>query len=87
MHRERETESACACVCVLLIHYVMKLMSNSGEQTCQICSENVGRAENGDPFVACDVCSFSVCRPWYEYETKYGNQSCPQCKTIYKGTL
>ncbi|CDY65414.1 BnaCnng46970D [Brassica napus] len=64
----------------------MKLMSNSGEQTCQICSENVGRAENGDPFVACDVCSFSVCRPWYEYETKYGNQSCPQCKTIYKGS-
>lgn len=69
----------------------MKLMSNAaGEQTCKICTENVGRAENGDPFVACDVCSFSVCRPCYEYERRYGNQSCPQCKNRYKrhkGTL
>ncbi|CAN7002117.1 unnamed protein product, partial [Brassica rapa subsp. trilocularis] len=84
-----ETESACACVCLCLTHTLrrrnVKLMSNSaGEQTCQICTENVGRAENGYPFVACDVCSFSVCRPCYEYERRYGNQSCPQCKNRYK---
>ncbi|KAF8081142.1 hypothetical protein N665_0903s0023 [Sinapis alba] len=60
-------------------------MSNAaGEQTCQICTENIGRTENGDLFVACDVCSFSVCRPCYEFERKDGDQSCPQCKTRYK---
>ncbi|KAL0900428.1 hypothetical protein Bca101_084389 [Brassica carinata] len=57
----------------------------AGEQTCQICTENIGGNENGDPFVACDVCSFSVCRPCYEFDQrKDGDQSCPQCKTRYK---
>ncbi|CAN7107361.1 unnamed protein product [Brassica rapa subsp. narinosa] len=79
----------CMCTCLCLTHTLrrrnVKLMSNAaGEQTCKICTENVGRAENGDPFVACDVCSFSVCRPCYEYERRYGNQSCPQCKNRYK---
>lgn len=44
--------------------------------------------ENGlwflSPFVACDFCSYPVCRPCYEYERKHGNHSCPQCKTTYK---
>ncbi|KAL2940411.1 Cellulose synthase A catalytic subunit 3 [UDP-forming] [Bienertia sinuspersici] len=51
---------------------------------CQICGEDVGKAVNGEPFVACDECGFPVCRPCYEYERKKGNQSCPQCKTRYK---
>lgn len=60
-------------------------MSNAGgELICQICSENVGKTMDGDFFVACDFCSFPVCRPCYEYERKDGNQSCPQCKTRYK---
>lgn len=59
-------------------------MKNLGGQVCQICGDNVGKTAAGEPFIACDVCSFPVCRPCYEYERKDGNQSCPQCKTRYK---
>ncbi|KAK6119245.1 hypothetical protein DH2020_047008 [Rehmannia glutinosa] len=61
-----------------------KTSMNMGSQVCQICSDNVGLTVDGEPFVACDVCAFPVCRPCYEYERKDGNQSCPQCKTRYK---
>ncbi|TYI13548.1 hypothetical protein ES332_A08G065700v1 [Gossypium tomentosum] len=61
-----------------------KPMKNLGGQTCQICGDNVGKNTDGDPFIACNVCAFPVCRPCYEYERKDGNQSCPQCKTRYK---
>ncbi|GMH20150.1 hypothetical protein Nepgr_021991 [Nepenthes gracilis] len=54
------------------------------DQDCQICSDKVGSNVDGEPFVACDICAFPVCRPCYEYERKDGNQSCPQCKTKYK---
>ncbi|KAK8635774.1 hypothetical protein V6N13_004492 [Hibiscus sabdariffa] len=57
---------------------------NLGGQACQICGDNVGKNMDGDPFIACDVCAFPVCRPCYEYERKDGNLSCPQCKTRYK---
>ncbi|XXG64145.1 hypothetical protein AAC387_Pa05g2176 [Persea americana] len=53
-------------------------------QVCQICGDEVGTAVDGELFVACDVCSFPVCRLCYEYERKDGKQSCPQCKTRYK---
>ncbi|CAM8952457.1 unnamed protein product [Rhodiola kirilowii] len=53
-------------------------------QICQICGDNVGKTAEGEPFVACNICAFPVCRPCYEYERKDGNQSCPQCKTRYK---
>lgn len=59
-------------------------MKSLGGQVCQICGDNVGKTVDGEPFVACDVCAFPVCRPCYEYERKDGNQSCPQCKTRYK---
>ena len=55
-----------------------------GDRVCQICNDNVGATVDGEPFVACSVCAFPVCRPCYEYERKDGNQSCPQCKTKYK---
>ncbi|XWS59131.1 hypothetical protein CRYUN_Cryun08bG0095800 [Craigia yunnanensis] len=55
-----------------------------GGQVCQICSDHVGLTADGEPFVACHVCVFPVCRPCYEYERKDGTQSCPQCKTKYK---
>lgn len=55
-----------------------------GGQVCQICGDNVGKTVDGEPFIACNVCAFPVCRPCYEYERKDGNQSCPQCKTRYK---
>ncbi|KAG9133853.1 hypothetical protein Leryth_017938 [Lithospermum erythrorhizon] len=61
-----------------------KVSKNLGEQVCQICSDGVGKTVDGESFVACDVCSFPVCRPCYEYERKDGNQACPQCKTRYK---
>uniref|UniRef100_A0A6N2N5N7 Cellulose synthase n=1 Tax=Salix viminalis TaxID=40686 RepID=A0A6N2N5N7_SALVM len=53
-------------------------------QVCQICSDDIGKTIDGEPFVACHVCAFPVCRPCYEYERKDGNHSCPQCKTKYK---
>nr|GEX53069.1 cellulose synthase A catalytic subunit 3 [UDP-forming] [Tanacetum cinerariifolium] len=59
-------------------------MKSVGGQVCQICGDPVGTTANGDPFAACDVCAFPVCRPCYEYERKDGNKSCPQCKTRYK---
>ncbi|KAJ9685707.1 hypothetical protein PVL29_017658 [Vitis rotundifolia] len=61
-----------------------KSLKGLGGQVCQICGDNVGKTVDGEPFIACDVCAFPVCRPCYEYERKDGNQSCPQCKTIYK---
>ncbi|KAB5520497.1 hypothetical protein DKX38_024816 [Salix brachista] len=61
-----------------------KPVKSIGGQVCQICGDNVGKTVDGEPFVACDVCGFPVCRPCYEYERKDGNQSCPQCKTRYK---
>ncbi|GLT39745.1 hypothetical protein SLA2020_139200 [Shorea laevis] len=61
-----------------------KAVKSVSGQVCQICSDNVGKAVDGEPFVACHVCAFPVCRPCYEYERKHGNQSCPQCKTRYK---
>ncbi|GMH30647.1 hypothetical protein Nepgr_032490 [Nepenthes gracilis] len=63
---------------------VVTLVKGLGGQVCQICSDKVGTTVSGEPFVACDVCAFPVCRPCYEYERKDGNQSCPQCKTRYK---
>ncbi|XP_050125611.1 cellulose synthase A catalytic subunit 1 [UDP-forming]-like [Malus sylvestris] len=61
-----------------------KPMKSIGGKVCQICGDNVGKTADGEPFIACDVCAFPVCRPCYEYERKDGNQSCPQCKTRYK---
>ncbi|VFQ77771.1 unnamed protein product [Cuscuta campestris] len=61
-----------------------KSLKTLSDQVCQICGEGVGTTINGEPFVACDVCSFPVCRPCYEYERKDGSHSCPQCKTRYK---
>ncbi|RZB66582.1 Cellulose synthase A catalytic subunit 3 isoform G [Glycine soja] len=61
-----------------------KPMNTLGGQVCQICGDNIGNNVNGDPFIACNVCAFPVCRACYEYERKDGNQSCPQCKTRYK---
>ncbi|KAL8172181.1 hypothetical protein V2J09_023985 [Rumex salicifolius] len=58
--------------------------NQAGAKICQICSDTVQTNSDGEPFVACDVCSFPVCRPCYEYERKDGNQCCPQCKTKYK---
>ncbi|WCJ18426.1 Cellulose synthase family protein [Euphorbia peplus] len=58
-------------------------VKNVRGHACQICGDNVGETVDADPFIACEVCSFPVCRPCYEYERKDGNQSCPQCKTRY----
>ncbi|CAN1744985.1 Cellulose synthase A catalytic subunit 3 [UDP-forming] [Linum perenne] len=56
---------------------------NVKQQVCQICSDDIGKTADGEPFLACHVCAFPVCRPCYEYERKDGTQSCPQCKTKY----
>ncbi|KAF1858630.1 hypothetical protein Lal_00044663, partial [Lupinus albus] len=61
-----------------------KLLKNLNDQMCQICGDSIGLASTGDVFVACNQCSFPICRPCYEYERKDVNQCCPQCKTRYK---
>ncbi|WJX87210.1 Cellulose synthase A catalytic subunit 3 [UDP-forming] [Trifolium repens] len=61
-----------------------KPMTASSAQECKICAEIVGKTYDGEPFIACHVCAFPVCRLCYEYERKEGDQSCPQCKTRYK---
>ncbi|XP_010447394.1 PREDICTED: cellulose synthase A catalytic subunit 1 [UDP-forming] [Camelina sativa] len=61
-----------------------KPLKNTNGQICQICGDDVGLAETGDVFVACNECAFPVCRPCYEYERKDGTQYCPQCKTRYR---
>ncbi|XP_042955836.1 cellulose synthase A catalytic subunit 3 [UDP-forming]-like isoform X1 [Carya illinoinensis] len=61
-----------------------KATKNLGGHVCQIYGDNVGKSIDGEPFIACHVCAFPICRPCYEYERKDGNQSCPQCKTQYK---
>lgn len=70
--------------CYIISNTQGKPMTVLGGQVCQICGDNVGKTVDGEPFIACDVCAFPVCRPCYEYERKDGNQSCPQCKTRYK---
>ncbi|KAK9123518.1 hypothetical protein Sjap_013120 [Stephania japonica] len=64
--------------------HVKHVVLGAQQQVCQICGDDVGTAVDGLVFVACDVCRFPVCRPCYEYERKDGNQSCLQCKTLYK---
>ncbi|GAU36202.1 hypothetical protein TSUD_363560 [Trifolium subterraneum] len=61
-----------------------KPMTALSAQICKICAENVGKTYDGEPFIACHVCAFPVCRLCYEYERKEGDRSCPQCKTRYK---
>ncbi|TYH57003.1 hypothetical protein ES332_D08G059600v1 [Gossypium tomentosum] len=56
----------------------------SSTKICRVCGDKIGQKENGQPFVACHVCAFPVCRPCYEYERSEGNQCCPQCNTRYK---
>lgn len=56
----------------------------SVSKICRVCGDEIGVKEDGEPFVACHVCGFPVCRPCYEYERSEGNQSCPQCNTRYK---
>ena len=69
---------------LLLTLGVLLVVQPKQIQVCQICSDDIGKTIDGEPFVACHVCAFPVCRPCYEYERKDGNQSCPQCKTKYK---
>ncbi|KAL6997784.1 cellulose synthase (UDP-forming) [Sarracenia purpurea var. burkii] len=59
-------------------------LKNLDSQVCQVCGDNVGMTVDGEPFLACYVCAFPVCRPCYEYERNDGNQYCPQCQTKYK---
>ncbi|KAI3701290.1 hypothetical protein L2E82_45943 [Cichorium intybus] len=44
------------------------IIKNVGGQVFQICGDTVGKTAKGDPFFACDVCSFPVCRTCDEYE-------------------
>ncbi|MCI59182.1 cellulose synthase A catalytic subunit 3, partial [Trifolium medium] len=47
-------------------------MTALSSQVCKICAENVGKTYDGEPFIACHVCAFPVCRLCYEYERKEG---------------
>jgi len=61
-----------------------KPMAALSAPLCQICYKDVGKTVDGEPFIACNVCVFPVCRLCYEDEREDGKQSCPQCNTRYK---
>ncbi|KAE9449862.1 hypothetical protein C3L33_18238, partial [Rhododendron williamsianum] len=44
---------------------------------CQICGDEIEVTADGKPFVACNECSFPVCRAYYEYERREENQARP----------
>ncbi|KAL6564503.1 Cellulose synthase A catalytic subunit 4 UDP-forming [Orobanche minor] len=58
----------------------------STAKVCRVCGDEIGLNENGQVFVACDVCGFPICRPCYDYEMREGHPNCPQCLTPYKST-
>lgn len=39
---------------------------------------------DGELFVACNECTFPICRTCYEYECEEGSQTCTQCKNRFK---
>ncbi|KAJ8749065.1 hypothetical protein K2173_013672 [Erythroxylum novogranatense] len=57
---------------------------SASTKVCRVCGDDIGLKEDGQPFVACHVCGFPVCKPCYLYERSEGNQTCPQCNTRYK---
>jgi hypothetical protein len=60
-------------------------MMESGVPLCNSCGEQVGVGANGDVFVACHECNFSICRACVDFELKEGRKACLRCAAPYDG--
>lgn len=60
-------------------------MMESGVPVCNSCGEQVGVNNNGEVFVACHECNFSICKACVDYEIKEGRKACLRCAAPYEG--
>ncbi|KAL8536234.1 hypothetical protein ACS0TY_011748 [Phlomoides rotata] len=51
---------------------------------CHICGDDVGLSVGGELLVACNECTFPICRTCNVYERTEGSLVCPPCKTRFK---
>ncbi|CAA7059795.1 unnamed protein product [Microthlaspi erraticum] len=58
-------------------------MMESKSPVCNTCGEEIGVKPNGDFFVACQECSFPICKACLEYEFKEGRRICLRCGNPY----
>ncbi|CAL1410425.1 unnamed protein product [Linum trigynum] len=58
-------------------------MMEPGAPVCNTCGEAVRLKPNGELFVACHECNFSMCRSCVEYESKEGRKACLRCSSPY----
>ncbi|KAE7995878.1 hypothetical protein FH972_000641 [Carpinus fangiana] len=58
-------------------------MMESGVPLCNSCGEEVGVGANGEVFVACHECNFSICKACVDYEVKEGRKACLRCAAPY----
>ncbi|KAK9267489.1 hypothetical protein L1049_009916 [Liquidambar formosana] len=54
-------------------------MMESGVPICNTCGETMGVDSNGEVFVACHECNFSMCKSCLDYEIKEGRKVCLRC--------
>ncbi|XP_035544186.1 cellulose synthase A catalytic subunit 8 [UDP-forming] [Juglans regia] len=59
-------------------------MMESGFPVCNSCGEQVGVNNNGEVFVACHECNFSICKACVDYEIKEGRKACLRCAAPYE---
>ncbi|KAG2687917.1 hypothetical protein I3843_09G071700 [Carya illinoinensis] len=59
-------------------------MMESGVPVCNSCGEQVGVNNNGEVFVACHECNFSICKACVDYEIKEGRKACLRCAAPYE---
>ncbi|XP_065638281.1 cellulose synthase A catalytic subunit 8 [UDP-forming]-like [Quercus suber] len=58
-------------------------MMESGVPVCNSCGEQVGVNANGELFVACHECNFSICKACVDLEIKEGRKLCLRCGAPY----
>ncbi|KAJ7968739.1 cellulose synthase family protein [Quillaja saponaria] len=61
-------------------------MMESGAPVCNACGEQVGINANGEGFVACHECNFSICKACFDYEMNEGRKVCLHCGIPYQET-
>ncbi|KAK7814927.1 cellulose synthase a catalytic subunit 8 [udp-forming] [Quercus suber] len=58
-------------------------VNKSGVPVCNSCGEQVGVNANGELFVACHECNFSICKACVDLEIKEGRKLCLRCGAPY----
>ena len=68
------------------VKWYIKMME-SGVPVCNSCGEQVGINANGELFVACHECNFSICKACVDLEIKEGRKLCLRCGAPYDGIV